>query len=335
MTEQTRPRRANALWSIVLAAGQGKRLAPITRALCGRWLPKQYVALTTRRTLIQETVERVAPLVPPMRTVAVVSEQDQAIARTQLADYPGVEIVPQPQDRGTAAGLLLGLAHVRARDPQADVAIFPADHHVQFPLAWANALRQTRFAAHIASSGIALMGAPADRPATDLGWIVPGARLSATFASEVREFVEKPPFEQARRLLSAGGLWNTMVVVGRVSALWRLARGHIPAVTQHFERYLAALSNRRAYQLLTLHYQRMPVADLSRHVLQVASGLAVVPVVGSGWFDCGTPERLTDWLAATSDPCGVLARLDRARAAGGLEGTSLEDSPQPGAAQLS
>jgi mannose-1-phosphate guanylyltransferase len=334
MTEQTRPRSANALWSVVLAAGQGKRLAPITKALCGRWLPKQYVALTTRRTLIQETMERTAMLVPPMRTVVVVAEQDQAIARTQLADYPGVEIVPQPQDRGTAAGLLLGLAHVRARDPQADVAIFPADHHVQFPQAWSNAVRQTRFAARIAGSGIALMGAPADRPATDLGWIVPGGRLSATFAAEVREFVEKPPFEVATRLLSVGGLWNTMVVVGRASALWRLARGHIPAVTRHFERYQAALSNRRAYRLLTLHYQRMPVADLSRHVLQVAPGLAVVPVVGSGWFDCGTPERLTDWLANTADPCGVLARLDRARDAGRPDNGLLEDSAQP-IAQLS
>ena len=130
---ESRPHRANALWSIILAAGQGKRLASITKALCGRWLPKQFVALTTTRTLIQETVERTSSLVPPTRTVVVVSERDEPIARAQLAGYPGVELVRQPLDRGTAAGLMLGLAHVRARDPHAEVAVFPADHHVQVP----------------------------------------------------------------------------------------------------------------------------------------------------------------------------------------------------------
>jgi mannose-1-phosphate guanylyltransferase len=327
MTE-SRPHRGNALWSIVLAAGQGKRLASITSALCGRWLPKQFVALTTRRTLIQETVERTAALVPPVRTVVVVSQQDEATARSQLAAYPGIELVRQPQDRGTAAGLMLGLAHVRARDPQAEVAVFPADHHVQSPTAWCNAIRQARFASRITSSGVALLGAPADRPATDLGWIVPGGRLSASFASQVREFAEKPPHEQALKLLASGGLWNTMVVLGRVSALWRMGRTLVPSMMNHFERYLRAIHHRRAHQLLTLLYQRMSPADLSRDLLQGAPGLAVVQIAGSGWFDCGTPERLMDWLSATSDPAGVLARLGSARDMRTNEPARHEESPR-------
>jgi mannose-1-phosphate guanylyltransferase len=328
---EPRPQRANALWSIVLAAGQGKRLANITTALCGRWLPKQFVALTTRRTLIQETVERTADLVPATRTVVVVSEKDEPIARAQLVGYRGIELVRQPTDRGTAAGLMLGLAHVRARDPQAEVAVFPADHHVQFPTAWTNAVRQARFVSRAAPDGVALLGAPADRPATDLGWIVPGAKLSASFAAIVREFVEKPPQDQAEKLLQAGGLWNTMVVVGRLSALWRLARNHLPPMALHFERYLAALHHRRAHQVLTLRYQRMAPADLSRDILQLAPGLGVVPVIGSGWFDCGTPERLIAWLSATADPSGVLARIGDAREGGRHEGARLDDGGQPNA----
>ena len=96
------------------------------------------------------------------------------------------------------------------------------------------------------------------RPPTSAG-SCQAATLSASFAARVREFVEKPPHEQALRLLSTGGLWNTMVVVGRVSALWRLGRCHAPAMMHHFERYLGALHNRRAYRLLTLRYERMGV----------------------------------------------------------------------------
>ena len=111
---------------------------------------------------------------PTTRTVVVVSERDEEIARAQLGLYPGVEVVRQPADRGTAAGLMLGLAHVRARDPHAEVAVFPSDHHVKDATAWCTAVRRARAAARIAPSGVALLGAPADRPATDLGWIVPG-----------------------------------------------------------------------------------------------------------------------------------------------------------------
>src|SRR5689334_21349053 len=119
------------LWGVVLAAGKGTRLGSVTRALCGRELPKQFVALTTERTLLQDTVERIAPLIPPERTVVVVSERYAEIARAQLALYPGIEIVVQPSDRGTGPGVMLGLAHVLARDPEADVAVFPSDHHIE------------------------------------------------------------------------------------------------------------------------------------------------------------------------------------------------------------
>jgi mannose-1-phosphate guanylyltransferase len=322
--EQRLPR-AGALWSLILAAGQGKRLAPITTALCGRWLPKQFVALTSRRTLLQETVERTESLVPTTRTVVVVSERDEEIARAQLALYPGIEVVRQPVDRGTAAGFMLGLAHVRARDPHGEVAVFPADHHVKDSMAWSAAVRRGRAAARLAPSGVSLLGAPADRPATDLGWIVPGNLLSSTSrVALVRRFVEKPPLPQALSLLDEGGLWNTMVAVGRVAAMWRLGKLHLPAQIQQFEWYLRAIRHPRAYDLLARHYERLVPADLSRDILQVAPGLAVVPVVGSGWFDCGTPERLVDWLVASDDPSGVLARISRERPEAG----AVEDPVQ-------
>src|SRR5687768_8299517 len=98
------PSPSTHLWAIVLAAGKGSRLGPLTKALCGRELPKQFVALTTDRTLLQETMERISGLIPPERTVVVVSDRYQEIARVQLVDYPGCEVVVQPLDRGTGPG---------------------------------------------------------------------------------------------------------------------------------------------------------------------------------------------------------------------------------------
>ena len=281
---------------------------PVTRALCGRELPKQFVALTTHRTLLQETVERIAPLVPPERTVVVVSERYAEIARAQLALYPGVDIVVQPSDRGTGPGVMLGLAHVMARDTEADVAVFPSDHHIERPEALLNAVRRASHLASRVPSGIALLGVPAERPASDLGWIVPGERRYPG-GQAVESFVEKPAAEQALELLQAGALWNTMVMVAPLGALWRLCRRHMPSQSRSFERYVRAIDRSRAYRLLSLLYDRMRPADFSRDLMQNAGGLAVVPMVDSGWFDCGTPERLVAWLSSTADPGGILPRL--------------------------
>jgi mannose-1-phosphate guanylyltransferase len=307
---------SSRLWAIVLAAGKGTRLGPVTRALCGRELPKQFVSLTTPRTLLQETVLRLSPLVPPERTVVVVSDRYEEIARAQLAQHPGmehVEIVSQPGDRGTGPGVMLALAHVRARDPHGDVAVFPSDHHFDRPQSLLASVRRARGVARRSPAGLALLGVPAERPASDLGWIVPG-ELAPDDGGEVREFVEKPPTERALALLEAGGLWNTMVMVSSVAGLWRLCRRHLPAQTRDFERYMRVIGRARSDRLLRLLYDRMRTADFSRDVVQATRGLGVVAMVDSGWFDCGTPERLVAWLASADDPSGILGRLRRSAA---------------------
>src|SRR4051794_221467 len=120
---------ASRSWAVVLAAGQGSRMTQVTHALCGRPLPKQFVPLLSERTLLQETMDRIGRQFPPERTVVVVGEGYEDLARVQLREYRGVEVVSQPLDLGTGPGVLLPLSHVLARDPRATVAVFPSDHH--------------------------------------------------------------------------------------------------------------------------------------------------------------------------------------------------------------
>ncbi|MES1205892.1 MAG: NTP transferase domain-containing protein, partial [Pseudomonadota bacterium] len=66
---------AGPSWAIVLAAGEGSRLASVTRLLHGRDVPKQFAELDGERTLLQRTMDRVGQLVPPSRTVVVIAEE--------------------------------------------------------------------------------------------------------------------------------------------------------------------------------------------------------------------------------------------------------------------
>jgi mannose-1-phosphate guanylyltransferase len=296
------------LWAVVLAAGQGSRMTQVTRLLSGRPLPKQFVPLLSERTLLQETMDRIGPLIPPERTVVVVCEGHEDLARGQLREFPNVEIVSQPLDLGTGPGILLPLSHVLARAPRAHVAVFPSDHHMRDAEAFRAAVEQAVRDAEQAPAGIAVIGAKADRAASDLGWIIPTDAQSSGPA-HARRFVEKPAEPMAKLLLAAGGLWNTLVMAGEVRAFWNLCLTHMPQQTRAFGHYVSWAGTPDAPVFRDRLYKDLLPADFSRAVLQNAVGLAVVRLADAGWFDCGTPERLIEWLRRTSDRAGVLPRL--------------------------
>lgn len=299
--------RTGQLWAIVLAAGEGSRMTPLTRALYGRALPKQFAELDGKGTFLQRTLDRIAPLVPSSRTAVVVANEWDDLAREQLAGYPGSDLVLQPSNRGTGPGVLLPLAHVMAEDPDAVVVICPSDHHIRHPEVFVEALTNAVPVADREPSGIVLLGAGADYAASDLGWIVPEPN-----GRRVQRFVEKPPEPVARMLLEEGALWNTMVIVARASALWECARKLLPAQTRALERYRASIGTAAQTERLAEVYEDMVPADFSRDVLEHAERLAVVPLINSGWSDCGTPERLFSCLKGTPELTNLMARLNRA-----------------------
>lgn len=156
------------LYAVVLAGGEGKRLAPLTSALYGRDLPKQFAVLDGERSLLQATLERIAPLAPPSRTVVVVGREHGDLAAEQLRPFPGVILVRQPRNLDTGPGVLLPLARLLAVDPGAQVAIFPADHHVPNPGPFQRAAGEAALAGPD-GGGITLLGAVPDGPETEYG----------------------------------------------------------------------------------------------------------------------------------------------------------------------
>src|SRR5262245_15046138 len=126
----SRPLLDRRIWSVILAGGERMRLEPLTRFVCGDGWPKQYVRRLGARSLLQATVDRANVSIPLERTVIVSSRRH---LRYLLEEFPGPEqpwMLMQPEDRGTAAAILLAAQWIWWRDPEALVAIFPADHFV-------------------------------------------------------------------------------------------------------------------------------------------------------------------------------------------------------------
>jgi mannose-1-phosphate guanylyltransferase len=309
-------------WAIVLAAGEGQRLARVTRALYGHDVPKQFAALDGDQTMLQQTMARAARVTAPERTVVVVATGDQAgLAREQLAEHPSARLVEQPRNAGTLAGLLLPLAHVLRAAPRARVVVYPSDHHVRRLPPFVAAVRDALTAIERAPARVVLVGASADRPATDLGWILRGQGLDPDERARAVEcFVEKPAPASAAQLLACGALWNTLVIAMDGAAFWAGALAAHPALARPFERYLASVGTPREAEVRREIYAELPTLDLSRDFLAKRPGLAVVELADAGWSDCGTPERLFETLAHVGNLDRLLGRLG----AGGARPFALE-----------
>jgi hypothetical protein len=119
-------------WGLILAGGDGIRLQALTRALTGAPIPKQYCRITGDRSLLEATLARIASVLPPARTLAIVNHDHLALATDQLRALPARNMLVQPRNCDTGPGLLFSLLRLRRRRPgDAIVAVFPSDHHVR------------------------------------------------------------------------------------------------------------------------------------------------------------------------------------------------------------
>jgi len=272
------------LWALVLAGGDGKRLLPLTTRLTGTPTPKQFCRLTGDRSLFESTLDRIAPLIPAERTLAVVGRSHLSLAGSQLAALPATNLIVQPENRETGPGLLLPLLALAARRPDATVVVLPSDHFVRDAAAFrvhvADAVRQV--AAH--PDRIALLGIVPEHPEPGFGYVLPGrVHPGRTPVFDVARFVEKPSPAAAAMLVRCGALWNSFVMIFRVGRLLDLLRALRPADVARLE---------DATDLAAAYTDLVPWNFSHDFLRLVPEHLLLVRADGVGWSDWGTPEAV-------------------------------------------
>ena len=293
-----------SLWAIVLAGGDGTRLASLTEQLYAEPLPKQFAVIAGDRSLLQATIDRLSSLVPPSRTAVVVPTAYEAVARSQLAEYHGIHVVIQPANRGTGPGILLPLAHVLGRAPNARVVVVPSDHYVARPDALNEAIGTA--ASETGRVPLTLVGAAPDYAETEYGWISPGEIASGS-VRRIEGFVEKPSAPRAEQLFRSGWLWNTFVLVGEGVRIWRISEEKMPGPAAVIRACVGEPGSKGS--CLTRAYGVMPSVNFSRAVLEQTAGLGVVSAQSCGFSDWGSPARVAASLRGTAELDRLLARI--------------------------
>ncbi len=288
-------------WAVVLAGGEGVRLRAFVRRTLGEERPKQFCRLLGPRSLLRQTLDRVALLVPPDRTVVVGVERHAPYLAAELGPRPASKLLKQPESRGTAAAVLLAAQWIAARDPRATIAFFPSDHFIR---------EEARFMQHVADAArfigrergwMVLLGVPPSEPEPEYGWIDPGERITSAGRVpiyRVRRFLEKPSPELARALFRQGCLWNTLVFVTEAGALLASGRACVPGVAGRLGWLSAFWDGDLEEWAVRQAYALAPTANFSRAVLEAcAQPVAVLRVSDLTWCDLGSPDRVRKTLA--------------------------------------
>ena len=298
-------------FAVILAGGDGLRLGSFVRKLRGDSLPKQYVKFFNDQSMLETTLQRACMLVPPERQFVVVTKSHFAYPEVeqQLTNYPKIGITVQPVNRDTGLGLLLPLAQLYQRQPDATVAVFPSDHFIEEEERFLNYVKAACDFVERENSKIVLLGIPPSAPESEYGYILANNRWHNVFpfgAREVKRFVEKPEPVLARKLMLRGGLWNTMVIVFKLKPLIECIRAVSPQTHRGFEQIYQAADSANFEKVVKQVFAQAESFNLSTGFLQMLPlqcerDLVVLPVRGVHWSDWGSEARIMETLGLTGN----------------------------------
>jgi mannose-1-phosphate guanylyltransferase/mannose-6-phosphate isomerase len=287
---------------VILSGGAGTRLWPLSRAL----YPKQLLALTGERTMIQETALRLAGVAGIAAPLVVCNHEHRFLIAEQLreAGVAPAEILLEPVGRNTAPAVAVAALRAQAQDAGAILLVLPADHLIRAPGAFRAALEAAAQAA--AAGALVTFGIAPRSPETGYGYIQRGAVLAGVDgAFAVARFVEKPSRGVAETLVASGEhFWNSGIFAFRADVFLAELEQHAPEVLAAARAALATATRDLDFTRLGAEaFERAPAISIDYAVMEKTRRAAVIPVE-MGWSDVGSWASL--WEEADKDAAGNL-----------------------------
>jgi mannose-1-phosphate guanylyltransferase len=274
--------------ALLLAGGDGMRLQDLTSEIVGTPIPKQYCRLLQGTSLLEATISRAHLVFPCERIHVIINEGHLDLARDQTKILPDSNVLVQPLNRDTGPGMVFALLHLERVHGDATVAVFPTDHYIDRNWAFIAHVLRAANAISYSPDKIGILAVVPDRPESGYGYILPAERLKKpTTAYRVQAFEEKPNPAAARELIARGGLWNTFVMIFRLSRMLELLQRMVPHEVEKLS--VLRASPHKASEL----YQTITPWNFSTRVLsRIPQHLIAFRVANVHWSDWGTRESV-------------------------------------------
>lgn len=280
------------LHAVIMAGGKGTRFWPLSRER----RPKQLLKIVGDRTMIQATVDRIAPLVPPERVLIVTGASHADEIKKQLPELPEKNIIVEPAGRNTAPCVALAAMIVKKRDPEGVMAVFPADHVIQNPDALIKTIEGITNVLENNPGVLATIGIKPGYPETGYGYIKQGHPIEGP-VSAVEKFLEKPDAATADEYVKSGRyLWNSGMFFWRADTILAELRENMPRLMEDMAIIDGAVGTPMFEEIMEQRYASLTSISIDYAVMEHAGGQgkAVVAVADPGWNDVGSWRSLYD-----------------------------------------
>jgi mannose-1-phosphate guanylyltransferase len=253
--------------SVILAGGSGTRFWPRSRRACA----KQVLVLDGELSMIQQTVERLKPLVAIGSTWVITNEYLAGEISEQLPEVPATQIIQEPMARNTAPACGLAAFLIERENPDAVLGVFPSDHVIADEPRFLKAL-QKGVALAAAGENIVVLGIEPTRPETGYGYIETGEFREGEPALRVRRFTEKPNLHRAEQFLAAGNYyWNSGMFLWSARTLANAVREHLPETAPILERIAAAWGTAQFDEVFRKYYPECENISVDYAILEPRS----------------------------------------------------------------
>lgn len=271
-------------YCIIMGGGIGSRFWPCSR----KDKPKQFLDIFgTGRSLLKMTFDRFSSFIPKENIIIVTNADYKELVLEQLPDITPEQVLLEPMRRNTAPCIAYACCHIRAKAPNANIVVSPADHLIldepRFVEAMTKALAYT--AEH---SELVTLGIRPSRPETGYGYIQMRKEEEQKDFRKVKTFTEKPSLEFAKAFVESGDfLWNSGMFVWHINAILTAFERYLPEMFELFNKGKDAFATDKELDFINEAFPRCTSVSIDYGIMEKAQNVMVLPV-DFGWADLGT-----------------------------------------------
>ncbi len=281
------------VYALIMAGGIGSRFWPQSRIA----KPKQFLTFFQEKSLLQTTIDRIRPMIPPERILVSTNADYVALVKEQVPDLPVENIIGEPVARNTAPCIGFAAALLHHRDPKATMIVLPSDHYIRNDSAFLQDL-ETCVRLTEKDGKLVTIGITPTRPETGYGYIQYNDEKQLIAGDDVaypvKTFAEKPDVQTALKFLQSGDfLWNSGMFIWKARAVLNEINRHLPVLYHQVEilsRDLADNDGMIREDVLEAVYTACFSVSIDYGIMEKSENVIVVPS-HFDWSDLGS------WMA--------------------------------------
>jgi len=282
------------MYAVIMAGGRGTRFWPLSRTN----KPKHLLRITGKRSIIQQTVDRIKSYISEedIYVVTVASHSEDLTA--QLPNLPRENIIVEPMGRNTAPCIGLASLYLKKKDPNGIMAVLPADHLIADKDNFIETLAAAGEMAERTSS-LVTIGIRPTGPETGYGYMEKGktvGRAGDRDIYEVKSFREKPDMERAQEFLRDGNFfWNSGMFIWKVSAILEKIELLLPDLYEALVKMERAIGSPGEENKIHEIYESVTPISIDYGVMEKADNVLLIKG-DFGWSDVGSWDALWEVL---------------------------------------